>query len=88
MKNRRMKKIDLLAAGLLLASVSVSAVAQFGPWVPVMTYCPPDKVHLNGVPYYYSGIWCPAGSDCGITITVNSDGTIHAVDPACVPASN
>lgn len=81
--------VNRVAALSLLGLVIASAAAQIGPNPPnpepVMHWCPPGEVEVNGVTYQYSGKWCPEGTGCSYDYWVDENG-VWGVYPICSTA--
>jgi hypothetical protein len=77
---KHFRKLDAIAAALLVGTVGAMAIGQV---LPPFVFCPGGTVVVDGVAHGFGPIMCPAGSECGVTVTIGMGGGV-TVTPICI----
>ncbi len=83
---KRFKKLDAIAAALLVGTVATMALSQVAdPPQPVMKWCPGGSITINGVTKIFAGRWCLATEDCGLSIVYSDTEGDFTPTRICIP---
>lgn len=84
---KRNSKLDLIAAVLLVGTVTTMVVAQvLPPPVPVQQPCPGGVFTFpDGTTVPYDAMWCPWDKRCAVAGTFVAP-NFYFVQPYCAPA--
>lgn len=87
---KRFKKLDAVAAALLVGIVGTMAIAQVegGPPTPAHHWCEGGSVTIGAQSVRYTGDYCPFNTDCGIEIIYNSVTVTFTARIKCLPRAS
>lgn len=83
---KRFKKLDAVAAALLVGTVATMTLAQVAdPPQPVLRWCAGGSVTINGVTVNFAGRWCLGTEACGLDIEYNDEDGSFTATRICIP---
>ena len=75
---KHFRRLDAVAAALLVGTVAGMAIANS----PV--YCPAGTATIGGQVYSFGDLWCQKNERCGVQVTRDDQGNVVSVVRVCL----